>query len=58
MGNVLYGREFEVAELDPGIDDATAAIEIIAQSRLGYGVIALGAGTDVGAGPFRLVAGR
>ncbi|MDH4278434.1 MAG: cation:proton antiporter, partial [Acidimicrobiia bacterium] len=52
MGNVLYGREFEVAELDPGIDDATAAIEIIAQSRLGYGVIALGAGTDAVQGHF------
>ncbi|MDH3302283.1 MAG: cation:proton antiporter [Acidimicrobiia bacterium] len=52
MGNVLYGREFEVAELDPGIDDATAAMEIIAQSRLGYGVIALGAGIESGHGQF------
>ncbi len=48
MGNILYGRDFEVSELDPGIDDATAATEIIAQSRLGYGVIALGAGTEPG----------
>lgn len=48
MGNVFYGRDYEVAELDPGIDDATAAAEVIAQSRLGYGVIALGAGTESG----------
>ncbi len=48
MSNVLYGREFEVSELDPNLDDATAAAEIIAQSRLGYGAIAVGAVTEPG----------
>ncbi len=52
MGNVLYGRNFEVAEVDPGVDGEAAAAEIIAQSRLGYGVIALGAGEEPGLGHF------
>ncbi len=52
MGNVLFGRNFEVFELDSDLDDIAAAEEIIAQSHLGYGVIALGAGTEPGRGRF------
>ena len=52
MSNVLYGREFEVSELDPDIDDVAAAEQIIAQSLLGYGVIALGAGIEPGRSRF------
>ena len=52
MRNVLYGRELEVAELDANIDDAEAAEQIVAQSRLGYGVIAVGAVADPNGGSF------
>ena len=47
MGNVLHGREVEVQDLGL-IDVAEAAAEIIAQSRLGYGVIAMGAAAEPG----------
>ncbi len=50
MGNVLHGREFEVTELSPDLDDVAAARAIIAQSRLGYGAIAVGAGSEAGPG--------
>ena len=52
MRNVLHGRDLEVTELDPEIDGTLAAREIIAQSRLGYGVIAVGAAQEPANGSF------
>jgi Kef-type K+ transport system membrane component KefB/nucleotide-binding universal stress UspA family protein len=49
LGNVLHGRELEVRDLG-ALEAAAAAEEIIAQSRLGYGVIALGAAIEPGSG--------
>ncbi|MGH1493271.1 MAG: cation:proton antiporter [Acidimicrobiales bacterium] len=51
LQNVLYGRELEVATLDD-VGVAEAAAQIIAQSKLGYGVIAVGAVDDPGHGTF------
>ena len=51
LENVLYGRELDVAELDD-VNDAEAAAQIVAHSKLGYGVIAVGAVADPGHGTF------
>lgn len=47
LENVLYGRELEVETVEEGEFDE-AVSRILAQSRLGYGVIAVGAGSDPG----------
>ncbi len=51
LENVLYGRELEVELLDD-VDISEAAARIVAQSKLGYGVIAVGAVSDPGHGEF------
>ncbi len=45
LEDVLYGRELDVAHLDD-VDLVEAAAQIVAQSKLGYGVIAVGAVAD------------
>ncbi|MGB5759674.1 MAG: cation:proton antiporter, partial [Acidimicrobiales bacterium] len=51
LENVLYGRELDVAMLDE-VDVVEEARQIIAQSKLGYGVIAVGAVAEPGQGTF------
>ncbi len=51
LEDVLYGRDLEVATLDD-VDVIETAAQIIAQSKLGYGVIAVGAVDDPGHGTF------
>ncbi|MGI9597980.1 MAG: universal stress protein, partial [Acidimicrobiales bacterium] len=51
LENVLYGRELDVATLDD-VEVVEAAEQIIAQSKLGYGVIAVGAVAEPGHGTF------
>jgi nucleotide-binding universal stress UspA family protein len=51
LENILYGRELDVAELDD-VNDAEVAAQIVAHSKLGYGVIAVGAVADPGHGTF------
>ena len=51
LENVLYGRELDVAELDD-VNEVEAAAQIVAQSKLGYGVIAVGSVADPGHGTF------
>ena len=49
LGNVLHGRKLDVLDLGD-ISNQAAAEAIIAESRLGYGVIALGAEPEPGGG--------
>ncbi len=51
LENVLYGREFAVAQIED-VDVSEVAAQIVAQSNLGYGVIAVGAVEDPGHGTF------
>ncbi len=51
LENVLYGRELDVATLDH-VDVVDEAKQIVAQSKLGYGVIAVGAVAEPGRGTF------
>jgi Kef-type K+ transport system membrane component KefB/nucleotide-binding universal stress UspA family protein len=56
LRNVLYGRELDVKDLSVGSLDnggaAEVAAEVIAESKLGYGVIAVGAVDKPGRGVF------
>lgn len=47
IDNVLFGRAVEVAEIQADGTDEEMAAEIVAQSRLGYGVITLGAREEI-----------
>ena len=47
LENVLYGRELEVETVEEGEFDEAVA-RVVRQSRLGYGVIAIGADNDPG----------
>ncbi|MEM7321647.1 MAG: cation:proton antiporter [Actinomycetota bacterium] len=51
LGNVLYGRELDVAYIDDAADTEVAE-QIVAQSHLGYGVIAVGTVADPRPGSF------
>lgn len=51
LENVLYGRELDIAQLDD-VSEVEVAAQVIAQSKLGYGVIAVGAVADPGHGTF------
>ncbi len=51
LENVLYGRELDVAILDAA-GPVEAAEQIVAQSKLGYGVIAVGTVAEPGHGTF------
>lgn len=48
LRNVLYGRELEIK----AVDAETAVDSVIAESKLGYGVIAVGTVADPGQGTF------
>ncbi len=47
LNNVLYGRTIEMADVEADGTDEEVAAEIVARSRLGYGVITLGARHEI-----------